>query len=123
MDGRRRRGLFDLELIKDARLLDDGFHHRNIVGAAAQRGLLEELHSFEPPPADVLDVVTFADMTTSPSGEPIDAQDRVDEILTRYAPDDPVFEAVSSSTPQLLAAVVRVAERLRRAEAEAAQPK
>ncbi len=79
---------------------------------ARQRGLLADLNRFDPPPRDVLDVVTYADMTTSPSGDPISAEDRVSEILSRYAADDPVFAAVSRSAPELLAAVARVDERL-----------
>lgn len=85
---------------------------------ARQRGLLADLNQFVPPPRDVLDVVTYADMTTSPAGMPISAKDRVAEILSRYAQDDPVFTAVSQSAPELLAAVARVEERL-----SAAQPR
>lgn len=79
---------------------------------ARQRDLLAELKEFTPPPSEILDVVTFADMTTSPTGEPIAAADRVAEILTRYEPNTPVYDAVSASAPELLAAVDRVNERL-----------
>lgn len=86
--------------------------HTGSVFEAQQRGLLAELSVFAAPPRDVLDIVTYADMTTSPSGEPISAEDRVAEILSRYEEDDPVFAAVSTSAPELLAAVARVEERL-----------
>lgn len=90
---------------------------------AQQRGLLAELHEFTPPPGEILDVVTFADMTTSPTGEPIDAQDRVAEILTRYEPDSPVYDAVSASAPELLAAIERVNERLAQVKATGTHPR
>jgi hypothetical protein len=90
---------------------------------AQQRGLLAELREFTRPPMDILDIVTFVDMTTSPTGEPIDARDRVAEILTRYEPEDPVFDAVSRSASELLAAVERVDGRRRGAEAAVAQPR
>ena len=87
-------------------------YHTGAQIEASQRGTEAELAAFEPPPADVLDVVTFADMTTSPAGEPITADDRLAEIFSRYNEGDPVFEAVSRSGPELLEAVSRVRERL-----------
>lgn len=86
--------------------------HTGAEFEARQRGLLAELDNFAPPPRDVLDIVTYADMTTSPTGEPITPEDRVLEILSRYDESDPVHEAVSRSAPELLAAVARVEERL-----------
>ena len=86
--------------------------HTGSVFEAQQRELLADLSVFAAPPRDVLDIVTYADMTTSPSGEPISAEARVEEILSRYEEDDPVFAAVSTSAPELLAAVTRVEERL-----------
>ncbi|MDE0545927.1 HD domain-containing protein [Microbacterium sp. C7(2022)] len=88
--------------------------HTGAEFEARQRGLLAELEEFTPPPSEILDVVTFADMTTSPTGEPIAATDRVAEILTRYEPNTPVYDAVSASAPELLAAVDRVNARLAR---------
>lgn len=90
---------------------------------AQQRGLMAELHEFTPPPGEVLDVVTFADMTTSPKGTPIEARDRVAEILTRYEPNTPVYDAVSASAPELLAAVERVNERLAQVNRNVAHPR
>ena len=97
--------------------------HTGAEFEALQRGLLVELHEFAAPPVDILDVVTFADMTTSLSGESIAATDRVAEILTRYEPDTVVYNAVSRSAPQLLGAVQRVNARLLRANATRAHPR
>ncbi len=90
---------------------------------AQQRGLVMQMQQFAPPPTEILDVVTFADMTTSPTGQPIAAADRVAEILARYAPGSLVHDAVSRSAPELFAAVERVSERLRRIGAACPQPR
>lgn len=88
-------------------------YHTGADTEAAERGLAAELEAFARPPRDKLDVVTFADMTTSPDGDPIDAEERVAEILSRYAQGDPVHAAVSRSAPELLASVARVRARCR----------
>lgn len=98
-------------------------HHTGADAEAAERGLVEALGEFAPPPSDVLDVVTFADLTTSPDGGPVSAEDRVAEILSRYGLDDPVHAAVSRSAPELLASVSRVYERLDLTPAVPAQPR
>jgi hypothetical protein len=87
-------------------------HHTGADAEAAERVLVEALTEFAPPPRDALDVVTFADLTTSPDCEPISAEDRVAEILSRYDENDPVHAAVSRSASELLASVSRVQERL-----------
>lgn len=56
-----------------------------------------------------MDFVTCADMQTGPTGLRVDVQDRIDEILRRYQPDDPVHRGISRSGPSLIAAVDRVA--------------
>ncbi len=87
-------------------------YHTGSMFEAEQRGELGLLANFRVPPAEVLDVVTFADMTTSPDGESISAEDRLAEILSRYPEEDPVHSAVSRSGPELLASVARVQDRL-----------
>lgn len=91
-------------------------YHSGAAVEADERNLGAELSRIPPPPEDVLDVLTFADMTTSPDGGSVSASDRVSEILSRYREGDPVFAAVSRSGPDLLAAVDRVRERLDRAQ-------
>jgi putative nucleotidyltransferase with HDIG domain len=98
-------------------------HHTGADAEAAERGLSVALAAYPPPPADILDVVTFADLTTSPTGDPTSAEERVAEILSRYEKDDPVHAAVSRSAPELLASVTRVYERLELAPAVPAQPR
>jgi len=86
--------------------------HSGAAVEAAERGLSGELAVFPEPPSEVLDVLTFADMTTSPEGTPVSVEDRLVEILDRYEPSDVVHRAVSKSGSGLLAAVSRVQRRL-----------
>lgn len=87
-------------------------YHTGAELEAEERGLADVLAVFRKPPSDVLDVVTFADMTTSPDGEPVEADDRVAKILARYGEDDPVARAVRRSAPGLMATVARIEAQL-----------
>lgn len=87
-------------------------YHTGAVIEAEERGLSQQLAEFPAPPVELLDVLTFADMTTSPDGDGIGATRRIAEILTRYPDGDPVHRAVTRSAPELLAAVRRVEDRL-----------
>lgn len=89
---------------------------------AAERGLSGEPVAFAEPTTEVLDVVTFADMTTSPEGAAVPAEDRLADILDRYEPSDVVHRAVSRSGPALPAAVSRVQRRLAAVD-KACQPR
>jgi hypothetical protein len=91
--------------------------HSGAVVEAEERGLLDQLHEFMEPPAELLDVLTAVDMTTSPDGLEVPARQRIAEILDRYGPDDPVHRAVSRSGPGLIATAERVQARLRALEA------
>lgn len=79
-------------------------------GAPAEASVrdIEGLSEFAAPDRDVLDALTFCDLTTGPDGSAVAARDRLDEVLARYGPDDPVYRAVNSSRGDLLAAVGRV---------------
>jgi hypothetical protein len=87
-------------------------YHTGAVVEAAERGLETALGEFSPPASELLDALTYADMTTGPDGNPVDADERLAEILTRYESDDPVHRAVTRSLPELLAAVERTQQRL-----------
>lgn len=83
-----------------------GFHSGAHL-EASERGL-QGLSEFSDPPSDVLDALTFCDLTTGPDGSPVPADDRLSDVLTRYAPEDPVHRAVDAGREELLAAVQRV---------------
>jgi len=82
---------------------------------AEERGLAEELATFEFEAGPVMDALDFADMTTGPSGEAVTFDDRVEEIRSRYPADDPVHRAIARARPVLRSAVDRTRERLRNA--------
>jgi len=87
-------------------------YHTGAVFEAEQRGLADELAAFAEPPSELLDVVTFADLTTGPNGAEMSVTQRLSEILVRYPEDSPVHRAVTASSPSLLAGADRVAEHL-----------
>ncbi len=81
--------------------------HTGAHAEAAERGL-SNLSAFGEPPSDVLDALTFCDLTTGPDGTSISPQDRLSDVLARYGPEDPVHRAVDAGREELLAAVRRV---------------
>ncbi len=87
-------------------------YHTGAVFEAEQRGLADELAAFAEPPSELLDVVTFADLTTGPDGAEMSVTQRLSEILVRYPEYSPVHRAVTASSPSLLAGADRVAEHL-----------
>jgi hypothetical protein len=52
-------------------------------------------------PRLALYALTYCDLTTGPDGQPVDVAQRIDEILTRYGPDDVVHQAISRASPFL----------------------
>ena len=78
-------------------------YHTGAQVEAEERGLIEDLCcEFSRPSEQLLDVVTTADLLTSPDGQPVSPRDRVQEILSRYSSGDPVHRAVSRSGPGLI---------------------
>jgi len=84
-------------------------HHSQSMYEARERGVDRALECFAAPPADLLDALTLADLTTSPDGEPIDPRARVAGMLERYPSDDPVHRAVLQARADLLAVAERAA--------------
>lgn len=86
--------------------------HSGAAEEADERGLAETLSQFTSPPNDLLDILTYADMTTGPAGELVMVEARIAEIFDRYPSGDPVYRAVSRSAPELKAAVRRIEDQL-----------
>jgi hypothetical protein len=61
------------------------------------------------------DALWWADMTTSPDGETVSFERRIEEIQERYGPDDLVTFFIRQAKPELQAAVERTEARLRAA--------
>jgi len=90
-------------------------HHTGAEFEATGRGLGTELAVFEPPQQELLDVVTFADLTSGPDGAEVTVDERLREILRRYPDDHVVHEAIERSSPSLRAVAARMQTRLARA--------
>jgi hypothetical protein len=86
------------------------FHSAATV-EAEERGMLNELLEFTLPPVDLLDALTFADMTTARDGSATSIDNRLIEVFERYRPGDAVFRAVTRSEPSLRDSVGRVLAR------------
>ncbi|AXN45095.1 HD domain protein [Mycobacterium marinum] len=81
--------------------------HSGAPAEARERGI-NGISAFSAPPQQLLDALTFCDLTTGPDGSAVSPSDRLPEVLQRYGPDDPVHRAVDSTHRDLLAAVDRV---------------
>jgi hypothetical protein len=87
-------------------------YHAGAQAEAEERGLTLELARFrQPPPAD-LDAVTLLDLSVGPSGQRLDPESRIAEILLRYDPESVVRRAVARSRDDLLASARRARRRL-----------
>jgi len=87
-------------------------YHSGAAYEAAERGIDERLAELPRPPDDLLDLLTYADMTTDPDGHKATVDSRLDGILDRYDDDDPVHLSVGAAKAYLLAAVWRVHNRM-----------
>jgi hypothetical protein len=87
-------------------------HHSGAQFEAEERGLEHQLAAFDREDSPVTDALIYADMTTGPTGDPLDFTARMVEILDRYPPEHPVHRAIRRSRPMLAAAVGRTARQL-----------
>jgi hypothetical protein len=94
----------------DERLCRLVAHHTCAIIEAEERGLAEALsNEFEPLGPLLTNALTYCDMTTSPDGEPVLADQRLAEIHSRYGPEHLVSRAISRATPRLTLAVCAIA--------------
>ena len=90
-------------------------HHSCAIIEAEERGLADTLSlEFEPAPQALSNVLTFCDMTTSPDGELVPAEQRLAEIQQRYGPGHLVSRSIQRATPMILRAVEQVQDRAAR---------
>lgn len=91
-------------------------HHSCAYREAELRGLGAELAVFPDEESAVRDALWWADMTTGPDGEVVTVDRRLEEIQSRYGPDDLVTFFVRSARAELVGAVERTEGRLQAAE-------
>jgi hypothetical protein len=90
-------------------------HHTCAYREAELRGLSAELAQWTDEETPLRDALWWADMTTTPDGEPSNVHDRIEEIQKRYGPEDLVTFFIRQARPELVAAVERTEDRLRAA--------
>jgi hypothetical protein len=56
---------------------------------------------FDPPPTLARAALAWADVTSSPTGQPSNVADRLAEILRRYPADSIVHRAITEASPML----------------------
>lgn len=88
-------------------------HHSCAYREAELRGLSAELAAWTDEETPLRDALWWADMTTTPDGEPTNVHDRIEEIQKRYGPEDLVTFFIHQAKPELNTAVERTEERLR----------
>lgn len=100
----------------DTRLVTLVAHHSCAVIEAEVRGCLDELLTEFPaaagPVRELLDALTYCDMTTDPGGRQTTVPERLEEILQRYPVEDPVHRAISAASSEITGISERVVARL-----------
>lgn len=87
-------------------------HHSGARFEAVERGMASDLDEFQFEDTPLLDALVTADLTTGPDGESLSYDERIAEILRRYAPEDPVHRTWLKAAPVLREAVERTERRL-----------
>jgi hypothetical protein len=87
--------------------------HTSSSQEAELRGLEAELRAeFAPPEPLSADALSWADLTSSPSGDECDAESRLAKILERYPPESIEHRATVAALPDLRRAVANIETRL-----------
>jgi predicted hydrolase (HD superfamily) len=81
-------------------------YHSCAVNEALERFLYDALmEEFDEERPELVEALTYCDMTTGPDGQTLDVADRLAEICSRYGPDHLVTRSITASTPCIMAAV------------------
>ena len=81
-------------------------HHSYAFIEGRNRGFSEQLNSEFPRVEGIVsDALTYADMTTTPDGEPAEVEQRLAEILERYGDSDLVAESIQEASPLIIRSV------------------
>ncbi len=87
--------------------------HTNAEVEAEMRDLDQVLvNEFEVPPKEARELLAWADLTSSPTGEKCSPQERLDEILERYGSKTVVHRAIIQAHDHLLTTALDFQERL-----------
>jgi hypothetical protein len=81
-------------------------HHSCAIIEARNRNLADQLESEFPQfSGTASDAITYADMTTTPVGEPTDVEQRLAEILDRYGDGNIVAVSIREASPLIIKSV------------------
>jgi putative nucleotidyltransferase with HDIG domain len=84
-------------------------NHSYAAIEAEERGLADELsREFPLPPMMLNDALAYCDLTTTPDGHLVSAQNRISEIRERYGPDSIVTRFTYKAEPRLMSSVRRI---------------
>jgi hypothetical protein len=87
--------------------------HTGAIHEARERRLEDELRAeFAPPTPSALDALTWADLTSSPSGDVVSPEVRLEETLDRYKPGSAVRLAIAAGLRDLLESTERIEQLL-----------
>ena len=86
-------------------------HHSCATIEARIRGLSHLMRDFRSPHPAALDILTFADMTTGPSGKNVTVQERFRDIRFRYQPQSVTWHFLDTAATCLQQAAGSVAAR------------
>jgi hypothetical protein len=87
-------------------------YHSGAREEAALRGLSAELAAFEDEASDVSLALTYADMTTGPTGEVVTLTERISDIDRRYGAESVVTRSIRQAQPELERLIAKVQVRL-----------
>ena len=82
-------------------------YHSEAQHEAELRGLSTDLSKFPHEQSALTDALTYCDMLTGPTGQPISFEERIAEIFQRYGETHPVNRAIHEAIPSLTQAVKR----------------
>lgn len=83
-------------------------NHTGSAHEARLRGLDTQLAEFEPEVSLVADLLTWCDLHVGPSGEHVEVDERIADVVSRYGRDHVVSRSVLSAMPELRAVCDRV---------------
>ena len=89
-------------------------HHSESRYELCLRGFSKQLEDYPRERSEVAAALTYCDLTTGPTGSPVEFRDRLAEVVERYGEDTVVAKALRLATPDLARAVVATTDRLRR---------
>lgn len=87
-------------------------HHTSSPWEAHELGLTDALGKFAVRQPELVDAITYCDLSAGPTGLDVDPAERLAEVLSRYGEGHVVYRAVSAAKPHLLAMCARVEARL-----------